>query len=110
MRKIEVTVFRNGRGICDGFRISGHSGLGVKGSDILCSAVSVLAFNCINSVEAFTDDVPEIMAMNEEEGFLQYRLKTVSEKSELLLQSLVLGLQKIEEEYGRYITIAFTEE
>ena len=110
MRKIEVLIYRDPEERVTGFQISGHSNYRRRGNDILCSAVSILAENTVNSIEVLTDDKPDILAVNEAEGFLHYRLKTVSEKSELILQSFVLGLQKIEEEYGRYITIGFTEE
>ena len=106
---IRVTVFQDSDGVRQGFRISGHSDYSPDREDILCSAVSALAENCVNSVEAFTDDEPEHLAVNEDEGFLSFRLKTVSKESRLLLDSLVLGLEGIAESYDNYIQIEFEE-
>lgn len=39
-----------------GFDISGHAGLADSGYDIICSAVSALAINTVNSIENLTDD------------------------------------------------------
>ena len=107
---MKVTVFRDASGKTVGFQISGHSELSPGSEDILCASVSALAINCVNSIETFTEDEPEYEAVNEEEGFLYFKLKTVSEKSELLLDSLVLGLKSIEASYGTYIQIQYEEE
>ena len=105
-----VTFYRDSEGTVKGFQVSGHSGLGTRGNDILCSAVSVLTINTINSIETFTNDPVEVEAVNEQEGFLHFRLKTVSKESKLLLDSLVLGLKEIEASYGTYIQIQYEEE
>ena len=107
---MKVTVYQDAGGKTYGFQVFGHSDLGQAGEDILCAAVSVLTTNCVNSIEAFTEDEPLYLAVNEEEGFLHFKLKTVSEKSELLLNSLVLGLKDIEASYGTYIQIQYEEE
>jgi hypothetical protein len=105
-----ITVYRDKDRRVKGFQISGHSDYNPSGEDILCASVSALAINCINSIEAFTEDTPEILAVNEEEGFMHFRLKETSEKSRLLLDSLVLGLKSIEGSYGNYIQILFEED
>ena len=107
---MKVRFYKDSNGTVKGFQISGHSELGPEGHDILCSAVSALAENTVNSIETFTKDAVEIEAVNETEGFLHFRLKTVSDESKLLLDSLVLGLTNIQKSYGRLISIRFEEE
>ena len=106
---MKAAVYRDSKGDIRGFQISGHSDYNPDGEDILCAAVSVLTTNCINSIEKFTQDKTDILAVNEEEGFVHFRLKTVSDESRLLLNSLVLGLQSLEESYGKFIQIQFEE-
>ena len=106
---MKAAVYRDPKGDIIGFQISGHSDYNPDGEDILCAAVSVLVINCINSIERFTEDETDILAVNEEEGFFHFRLKTLSEGSRLLLNSLVLGLQSLEESYGKFIQIQFEE-
>jgi len=106
---LKVTVYRDSDDRIRGFQISGHSGYSESGSDIVCAAVSALAENTVNSIETFTEDPVEIEAVNEEEGFLHFRLETVSEESGLLLNSLVLGLQNIADSYGQFVQIRFEE-
>ena len=53
---LKVTVYQDSDGQALGFQISGHSGYAEAGSDIVCAAVSALAENTVNSIEAFTED------------------------------------------------------
>jgi hypothetical protein len=106
---LTVTFYRDPEGTPSGVQVSGHASYADKGEDIVCAAVSVLVTNCVNSIEKFTHDVFECLAVNEEEGFLHFRLKTVSPDSRLLLDSLLLGLTDTAESYGDYIQIQFEE-
>ena len=107
---MEVTFYKDSNGTVKGFQISGHSEYGPAGQDILCSAVSALSENTVNAIETFTKDPVDAEAVNEEEGFLYFRLKTVSKESKLLLDSLVLGITNIQRSYDRFISIRFEEE
>ncbi len=80
------------------------------GRDIICAAVSALTINCINSVTTFTKD-PVAVEAKEETGFLSFRFKEEpSSQSQLLLESMVLGLQQTQETYGNeYIAVIFKE-
>ena len=101
---IDVTLFQNDSGDYVGFRMTGHA---EYGSDIVCAAVSVLVINTINSVEKFTDDEFN-SAVHEEKDIVLFGIKSekVSESAKLLLNSLVLGLEGIQAEYGKkYIKI-----
>lgn len=89
-----------------GFHIEGHSGYADRGSDIICSAVSALAINCVNSIEEFTEDEFSV-GTDEERGMIDFDLADQpSSKSKLLLHSMLLGIQEIEKSYGsQYVTI-----
>lgn len=86
--------------------MEGHAEYGRKGKDIVCSAVSILYINLVNSLENFTDDQKEING-SEKINFQNVILKFMpSEKAELLFQSFLLGITTIEEKYGKkYISI-----
>ena len=88
--------------------MKGHAGYAEEGSDIICSAVSVLAINAVNSIEAFTDDR---FAVRQDDGFLELILEgNISEKTILLLDSMILGLKEIQTQYGNeFIRLKFKE-
>ena len=107
---ITVTFLQDsGRKNC-GFTIEGHAGYARRGRDIICASVSALALNCINSIEYFTEDAMKTEC-EEKTGYLKLLLtESVSRESQLLLDSLLLGLQAIQESYGsHYINIGFEE-
>ena len=100
---IKATVFKNstdsGNAVYTGIVMEGHAGYVDEGEDIICAAVSALALNFFNSVEAFT------------EGSFEFRFTSdISPESKLLMNSLILGLQNIERDYGKsYINVKFKE-
>ena len=88
--------------------IDGHAGFDDDGRDIVCAAVSVLALNTANSVEKFTED--RFRASEDDGYFVLEFTDKISEKSKLLLDSLVLGLTSIRDSYGEeYINVNFRE-
>ena len=93
-----------------GVELSGHAGYAESGRDIVCAAVSALVLNMANSVEAFTEDGFE-GEMDEQTGGGAFHFTAeISPESQLLMNSLVLGLRNIEKEYGeRHIIIRFEE-
>ena len=76
-----------------GFKSAGHAGYAEEGSDIICSAISVLTINTINSIEQFTDAVYD-MSVDEEEASIDYIVTSnISDTTQVLLDALELGLR-----------------
>lgn len=108
---IHVTICQNRRKECTGFRTYGHAGFSDEGQDIVCAAASVLIINTINAIEKFTED-RATMVSDDAEGIIEYSLKErPSEKAELLLDTMVLGLMEMsdDENYAEYIDLTFEE-
>lgn len=105
---IKVTIVTNSDGEYRGFQVSGHAGYDECGKDIVCAAVSCLALNTINSIEALTEDRCYGAT---DDGFLKFKFTNgCSEQAELLMDSFVLGLTGIQEEYGSdYMKFRFKE-
>jgi len=103
---IQVIFNKSEDGVCDGFRVSGHAGYDEYGYDIVCSAVSVLVINTINSIEQFTEDGFQVN-QDEKQGLIEFHfVSDISEESVLLIKSLHLGLKGIADSYGnQYIQI-----
>ena len=107
---IQVNVFKDSHGRYCGIELSGHAGFGAYGQDIICASVSALTLNMANSVEAFTDDGFD-GEMEEETGRFSFHFTSeISRESQILMDSLVLGLKNIRDSYGKqYIKIRFEE-
>ena len=106
---IKVTIYQDSEQKISGFTVQDHAGYAESGSDIVCAAASVLAQNTVNSIERFTEDCFTV-DVDEENGGLYFKLEPgYSKETALLLDSLILGLQGIEEEYMEYIDVIFEE-
>ena len=88
----------------------GHSGYAENKPDIVCAAVSVLVINTINAIEKLAGQMPDVL-QNEETGFIRCDFKdSLNEKSILLMDAMVLGLQDISKTYGKkYLQVKFEE-
>ncbi len=100
---IRVSIFNKKDGI-GSFSCVGHAEYAEEGSDIVCAAVSALVLNTVNSIEAFSD---ARFWVEEKDGRIHFTLEnTECPKAQLLMQSLQLGLQNIENEYGsQYVKV-----
>lgn len=107
---IKITIIRDSDHRCKEFQLSGHAGHSEYGTDIVCASVSVLAINTINAIDSFTKD-KFFIRQDEEAGLIDVRFESaISKETKLLMDTLILGLTNIEEEYGAdYIKVIFKE-
>jgi len=101
---ILVKISRNKRGQIYGFTARNHSG------GIVCAAVSALILNTVNSIEAFTEEALSYDIPADDTGDIELRLPDIEAGNEgwdvdLLLSSMLLGLNNIKEQYPSQITI-----
>ncbi|NLL69796.1 MAG: ribosomal-processing cysteine protease Prp [Epulopiscium sp.] len=107
---ISITIFRRKKNQICGFQVKGHAEYGPYGKDILCSAVTALVFNTINSIEALTLE-PIEYEYKSEGGFIRCHFLNASKSdlgqdAKLLVESMLLGLSHIQKDYGNeYIQI-----
>ena len=106
---IKAIFYRESDGTYKGFRISGHAMFGKYGKDIVCSAVSVLAINTINSIDCLTDNKFEVD--EDQDGLLKFKFTSEPDKKgQLLIESLALGITDIKNEYGdKYLKVKFMD-
>ena len=92
------------------FNINGHAGFSEEGYDIVCSAVSALAYT-------FANGITEIAGVNAEisicDGFLSLDLKNETlnniQKCQILMETMLSGMQNMEINYGDYISVKVEE-
>ncbi|MCD8301041.1 MAG: ribosomal-processing cysteine protease Prp [Clostridiales bacterium] len=105
---VKATFFQDGQGRITGFECRGHADY-ADGNDIVCAGTSALVISCINSLEELTEDR---FSCESEAGSGSIILKMdedAGEQSQLLLKSLALGLEGIEESYEENIDVIFEE-
>ena len=103
-----ITIYKS-NDLNIGFKVFGHSGYDESGKDIVCAGISALTINFINSVEEFMDD-RFVVTTNEEDGMIDFKFETEpSKESQVLIDSLVFGLENLEQDYKDFISIEFQE-
>ena len=107
-----MIIRKSNTGIYNSFTCMGHAGYArfPKEKDLVCAAVSVLVINTVNSLKELAHEEPELK-LNEETGFIGCSFhKELSEQGKLLMDSMVLGLKGIEQQYSKkYFELKFEE-
>ncbi len=107
---VKVTIYKDQNGHYEGFDCTGHARYADVGQDIVCAGVSALVINTINSVENLTENMAEAQS-DEETGEIRFHFEGQPDASgKLLMDSLVLGLEGIQANYGNnYLVLKIKE-
>lgn len=97
---MEVNILRDESGRAIGIHSLGHADYGDGKIDIVCAAISALELNFVNSVNELTNAKFDVHLSKEKGSFDFKLLGERNEKAELLLQSLLMGYQAVQEAYG----------
>ena len=111
-----VIIFKNKDNHITGYNISGHSGYDIKGQDIVCAAISVLAQTALMSlieVCGINENIIEYF-IDEQEGILNVDISgsmdmNIEDKSEIVLKTLEIGIKSIEKSYPEFVTLEYEE-
>lgn len=106
---IRVVFYRDQDRRYLGFKAGGHAGYAEAGSDIVCAAVSALVTNAVNSIELLTANTLRVRT-EEKSGRMTVKLgEAATPETQLLLQSLQIGLESIEKEHRKHIQVVSKE-
>lgn len=82
-----------------GFCISGHAESADEGYDLVCAAVSVLAQTAFLGLCHYGKEP----SYEQREGYLSLHLAERNETTQVILETMVLGLEEIVRQYGQYV-------
>ena len=108
-----VTFYRRHDGKLTGYRAEGHAGYAESGSDIVCAAISALTQSTLNGLKSVLK-APVMYEVDDQSAFVEVRLAPEAtleqvEQAQLLLVTLLEGLQAIASGYPRNVRIFFEE-
>lgn len=107
----EITIFKKAD-IILGFSSSGHADEIDDLGSVVCNGVSSLTLTSILSLRDVAHILEEDMLVEQEDGYLYLKLKNnAAEKkdAQIILQSLVVGLNAIQENYKKYLKVKIQE-
>ncbi len=96
---IKVTFFKK-QGNFTGFEISGHSGFAEEGADIVCSAVSSVAYMVANTLTEVAGVKADIAL---DDGYLKFTSESCAETVQIIYKGMALHLNALAEQYDEYI-------
>ncbi len=96
-------VFYYDSGLVTGFKVSGHTdNTGELEARLVCAAVSSAVYMAANTVTDVIGDDADISVSDAE---MRFSLTAPSERSQAVLNGLLLHLQGLKEQYNQYIVI-----
>ena len=108
-----VTFLKRSDGALLGYRANGHSGYAEAGADIVCAAISALTQTTLNGLKNVLK-APVMFDQDDDGAFIEAILMPEASEdqlrqAQLLLVTLLEGLQAIQREYPRNLRIIFKE-
>ena len=108
---IKIVIYKAREGKIKGFKISGHSGYGTHGTDIVCSAVSALGQTALLGLLKVAEAEVHYRI---EEGYLDCSITDAgSDRKRIMcdaiLETMYEGFKSIKENYKRHIDIVEEE-
>lgn len=101
MTDVEIIKSLNSKNYLS-FSVSGHSGYSEEGNDIVCSAISFLTINTINSLEKFTNDKITVKQDNENAIIRCEFEHSPSFEAQILMKAFELGITDLASKKGCY--------
>jgi uncharacterized protein YsxB (DUF464 family) len=108
-----VTFVKRSDGALIGYSAIGHSGYAEAGADIVCAAISALTQTMLNGLKNVLK-APVMFDQDDDGAFIEAKLTPEAteeqvQQAQLLLVTLLEGLQAIQREYPRNLRIIFKE-
>ena len=107
---INICIFFAG-GRIKGFEYSGHAGYAEKGSDIVCAAVSILGYSCLNTLKEKAEIAADKIKYEQDEksGYMKVITLECNEKTDVVFGFLEVGIKLLLQDYNKYVSLDYKE-
>ena len=107
---INISIVTDKKGFVWGFEIKGHAGYDEYGKDIVCAAVSTLAYTAVGAIS----EVTKIVAYSQKDGYMKCSVpKDISDDDKntikIIFDTIVIGFKQIELSYKGYVKVIIKE-
>ena len=82
-----------------GFKIIGHADYDENGKDIICAAVSMLAYATVNSLDRYNYEVD----FSDDGETMELLVKNPSNDSEVILNTFSTGIRTLTQSYSDFV-------
>ncbi len=107
-----IRIFVDGNDDVLGFRVSGHAGAGTEGNDVVCAAISAVAYTILGSLEQLAK--VDISGAVISDGLMEFRLpgdypQGTPDVISCIFATMEVGFQQIVGSYGQFARIEYEE-
>ena len=102
----DITFY--GKDVIYGFEVSGHSGFGDKGNDIVCASISSAALMTANTITEVLNIEPDDLTTGDGEMFLKLNYED-AERSQDILKGFRLHMFELGKTYKEFIAVTEKE-
>lgn len=102
---INVDLLINKKDEIVGFEIKGHAEYDEYGKDLVCSAVTILAYSCVNSLDKYSDDVK----FSDDDIIMSVSIGKVSRDTDVIFEYFKTGIETLLGNYSSYIKLNYKE-
>ena len=99
-------VFRFSDNAIKGFSLSGHTGAGTAGNDIVCAAVSSAAYMAANTLTEICGAQADVAVAD---GYMSLSLTETDDSIQKILEGFLLHINGLQEQYPKRIQVLKTE-
>lgn len=104
---IRISIRRDADRHIQSYSVNGHAEYAESGKDIVCAGVSAVTIGTVNSIEALLQIE---LKSSMDKGTLKVEIPQIADQSiqdqvQLLLESMVVMLDSIQQSYNEYVTI-----
>lgn len=103
---VKISIFRDKDKYIKGYTIRGHANFGKSGKDMVCSAVSAVAYTGVGSLLNMAGGCDYIDNSGDMKCFLKEDISEEHHKiAQIILKSTYIGFMQIRESYGKYVMV-----
>ncbi|EEI87134.1 ribosomal-processing cysteine protease Prp [Anaerococcus lactolyticus] len=102
---ININLLINKKDEIVGFEIEGHANYDEYGKDLVCSAVTILAYSCVNSLDKYADDVN----FSDNEIIMTVSISSPNRDTDVIFDYFKTGIETLLGNYGSYVKLNYKE-
>ena len=88
-----------------GFEIKGHAEYDEYGEDLVCSAVTILAYSCVNSLDKYAENVK----FSDDDITMSISIDKTTRDTEVIFDYFKIGIETLLGNYSSYVKLNYKE-
>ena len=102
---INVDLLINREDEIVGFEIKGHAEYDEYGKDLVCSAVTILAYSCVNSLDKYSEDVK----FSDDDITMSVSIYKTTRDTNVIFDYFKIGIETLLGNYSSYVKLNYKE-